>query len=327
MAPRDKGRLATDDSDLNVTKQKTFVNTTSKDRKDKKSNIFRFDVRAAAQPAGTAQNLVIVQPAGVDFHPSKLVNYVFEATQPYGPTLVASNIPRNIILGLSGGVQKLPDIVDDINPGDKKRLGFALDPTINKKDLVDPAQYNGNMIAPFSLYSSSVNTGYNKKVQNFYASGTMLTNLHEDIVHTNATRPLQGPFTERFVGGRNYRHVPLNHYDKSRTTPNFLDYRTTRPEGFRIDFGAWNFSGALGIVPPNYPFLDSLPGSAPKGFLKDLPIANRLRNVGTKRPVNIGNILITTASADVRLSGTLAHGPIGNYNKKLSSRAERRTHY
>ena len=315
MAPRDKGRLATGEADLDATRQKTFDNTTSKDRKDKKSNIFRFNVRAPASPSGPAQNLVIVQPAGTNFHPSKLVNYVFEATQPYGPTLVASNIPRNIILGFSGGVEKLPDIVDDINPGAKKRLGFALDPTINKKDLVDPAQYNGNVIAPFSLYSSSVNTGYNKKVQNFYASGTMVTNLHEDIVHTNATRPLQGPFTERFVGGRNYRHVPLNRYDESRTTPSFLDYRTTRPEGFRIDFGAWNFSGALGIVPPNYPFLDSPPGSAPKGFLKDLPIANRLRNVGTKRPVNIGNILMTTASADVRVPGTLAHGPIGNYTK------------
>jgi len=315
MAPRHKGKLATGDSALNVKKQKVFENTLARKRKETKRHIYRFDARASAPGVGTAQNLAIVQPAGTNFHPSKQVNYVFGATQPYGPTLVASNIPRNIMLAFPGGVQQLPDIKDVINPGAKTRLGFAIDPTINKRDLVPASEYNGNMIAPFSLYSSSVTTGCNKKVQELWASGTMITNLHEDLVHTNATRPLQGPFTERFVGGRAYRHMPLNHYDESRTTLNFLDHRTTRPEGFRVEFGAWHYSGALGIVPPNYPFPSSPPGSAPKGFLKDLPIANRLRNVGTKRPVNIGNILMTTASADVRVPGTLAHGPIGNYSK------------
>ena len=75
------------------------------------------------------------------------------------------------------------------------------------------------------------------------------------------------------------------------------------------------YPGALGIVPPNYPFLDSVPGSAPYGFLPELKTAHRLRDENSKRPVNIKNILMTTASAGTRLSGTILHSKIGNYSK------------
>ena len=104
----------------------------------------------------------------------------------------------------------------------------------------------------------------------------IITNLHEDIVGDNDTRPLQGPFTEKFVGGRYYRHTEIN---------DGTDTRESRAEGFRLALGLnpsssnipVGASGALGIVPPNYPFLDSPAGSAPNGFLPELKTAHRLR--------------------------------------------------
>ena len=45
------------------------------------------------------------------------------------------------------------------------------------------------------------------------------------------------------------------------------------------------------------------------------PRATMYREEVVKRPVNIRNILQTTASVDIALSGTLQHGPIGNYGR------------
>ena len=244
--------------------------------------------------------------AGITTHNNKIENFVFDATAPYGPVVPGTNIPRNIMLSFNADVEKLQNIVDDLTPGKKKRLGFGIDPTIN----IDPGKLkqDGNILAPFSLYSSSVTNGYNSEVVNFYTASILLTNLHEDIVHTNETRPLQGPFTEKFVGGRQYRHTELN--------SGSLDTRDDRAEGFRIELGLLPVSpGALGIVPPNYPGAFSPSGSAPLGFLAHLPTAQRLRDEGAKRSVNIKNILMTTASVGVRLSGTLIHNKIGNYSK------------
>ena len=125
---------------------------------------------------------------------------------------------------------------------------------------------------------------------------------------------LQGPFTEKFVGGRYYRHTEINDGN---------DTRESRAEGFRLALGLNSASsnipvgasGALGVIPPNYPFLDSPSGSAPLGWLPELPTAQRFRDETAKRPVNIKNILMTTASVGTRLSGTIVHNQIGNYQK------------
>ncbi len=157
------------------------------------------------------------------------MNFVFNATAPYGPTVPYTNIPKNIMLSFNTDLEQEKDIADDLHPGKKKRLGFGIDPTIN----ITPGQskQDGNILAPFSLYSSSVTNGYNADVVNFYTASVLLTNLHEDIVLTKETRPLQGPFTEKFVGGRQYRHTELN----NGTT---LDTREDRAEGFRVELGA-----------------------------------------------------------------------------------------
>ena len=298
LASRNKGKLATGTTALDNNKQAYFNSSVSERRARKEKNVYRFIIDRKPYIR-----------AGSTTHENKKLNFVFNATAPYGPVVTNTNIPQNIMLSFNTDIEQLQNIVDDLHPGKKKRLGFGIDPTINS----DPGKLkqDGNILAPFSLYSSSVSNGYNSAVVNFYTASVLLTNLHEDIVLTNESRPLQGPFTEKFVGGRQYRHTPLN------AGPT-LDTREDRAEGFRIELGlnvTGAYSGALGIVPPNYPFVNSPSGSAPHGFLSRLPTAQRLRDEGSKRSVNIKNILMTTASAGTRLSGTLLHSTLGNYTK------------
>ncbi len=300
-ASRLSGKLASADVNVNSDKQIYFDNTTKESRARKERNVYRFIGKRS-----------IPIRAGATTQENKKSNFVFAATAPYGPMVPGTNIPKNVMLSFRADVELLPNVVDDLHPGKKTRLGFGIDPTIN----IDPGQkrQDGNILAPFSLYSSSVVSGYNSEISNFYTASVMLTNLHEDIVYTNESRPLQGPFTEKFVGGRQYRHTDLN-------SGSTLDTRETRAEGFRILLALESGipsgipSGALGIVPPNYPFPTSLMAEVTGGFLPRLPTAQRLRDEGAKRPVNIKNILMTTASAGVRLSGTILHGRLGNYTK------------
>jgi hypothetical protein len=68
-------------------------------------------------------------------------------------------------------------------------------------------QGHGELLAPFSIYSSSVGSGYNAALSGF-SNDVHLTNLHVDSY--TGEEPMQGPFTEKYVGGRQYRHVNLN---------------------------------------------------------------------------------------------------------------------
>jgi hypothetical protein len=108
---------------------------------------------------------------------------------------------------------------------------------------VNDLQYSdakSTLLLPFQIYSSSVNTGY----QGLYASqlGLDFTGLHEDKYGLSAEIPMQGPFTEKYVGGRPHRHVKLNQGADTPLTrlegwhlQEFLDLSTTEyvvQEGF-----------------------------------------------------------------------------------------------
>ena len=77
------------------------------------------------------------------------------------------------------------------------------------------------LLVPFSVYTSSVDTGY----QSLYANQFKVdfTNLHEDKYGIDAEIPMQSPFTEQYVGGMQHRHVKLNRGS---------DSPSTRPEGW-----------------------------------------------------------------------------------------------
>ena len=255
---------------------------------------------------------------GVGLHPNKKTNFVYEATAPFGPVVAGTNIPQNIMLGFAGDVEPLIDTVDNYFPAFKQRLAFGINPTINKDNSIF---IDSNIVAPFSVYSSSVGrSGVNTLIYDNFATGATITNLHHDIVTDTPDIPLQGPFSERFVGGRQNRHVPLNTYDATdKLGPNGIDSAEDRPEAYKIllgaqaSIGASARSGALGIVDPLYPEIDSPAVNPP--YLYHRPTAHRLRSEGAKRPVNIKNILMTTGSLKQRMSGTLSHNSIGNYRK------------
>ena len=267
--------------------------------------------RGLKSPVKIRRNLDITH-GGVTKRSNYKPNFVFEATQPYGPVSASSNIPLNIMLSFDIDVEDTIDTSDVFNPSAKIKLSYGMNPSINKSGSEDLNDY-GKTYGPFSLYSSSVTTKYNSQVIENYKSGTMVTNLHHDFVFDTGI-PAQGPFTEKFVGGRYYRHTELNDGN---------DTREARAEGFRLGLGLnlasseipIGASGALGVVPPNYPFLDSPAGSAPHGWLPEVETGQRFRDETAKRPVNIKNILMTTASVGTRLSGVLVHNPIGNYQK------------
>jgi len=298
-AARNKGKLASGIAAVDGNRQVVFEHTIEDNRTRKRENVYRFKEQR--------QKIIA---AGTNYGDNKIKNYVFHATEPWGPTVPSTNVPQNVMVSFDTDIMSPQVISDDLHPGKKKRIKYAIDPTINK-DIESTAK--GAYLTPFSLYSASSATDYNSRIETGYRENINLTNLHEDIVGNNDTRPLQGPFTEKFVGGRFYRHTELN---------DGTDTRESRGEGFRLAIGLESVDdappgavGALGIVPPNYPFIDSPSGSAPHGFLPALKTAHRLRDEGVKRSVNIRNILMSTASADVRLSGTLVHNRIGNYSK------------
>ena len=169
---------------------------------------------------------------------------------------------------------------DIVLPITKERLeGAFVDTSNSPSDSLSSYDYNGGtiaMFAPFSLFSSSMSSS---RLGNFRAN-THLTNYHDDSYGKDHEVPVQGPFTNAHVGGRQYRHIGLN------TPSSPLDTTATRPE-------AWDLNISV----------ESLQITSRKNN-PALPRATMFRDETAKRPVNIKNIEWGTASAVV-----------GNYQK------------
>ena len=146
---------------------------------------------------------------------------------------------------------------------------------------------SGEQLAPFNLYSSSVDTGYNADIFNNFKAKLEITNLHHDTYGTTKGEPVQGPFTNAHVGGNQHRHIDLNRFSSAKSSTKNLDDSFSRPEAFRILVG----NDVLGVVPADYPYNFG-------GVFND-PRAKKavlLRDGTAKRPLNIQNIHYTTGS-------------------------------
>lgn len=137
--------------------------------------------------------------------------------------------------------------------------------------MAGPKQVFARGKLPFSITSSSVNTGYAESFSASFGGGYEVTNFHQDNYGTFENEPLQGPFTEEHVGGNQHRHAPLN--DGS-------DNILTRAEVFHINTDT---AGELRIY-------------GPEVFDTAAPRATMLRGNTAKAPVNIRNIQTTTGS-------------------------------
>jgi len=273
-----------------------------------------FVLRALSRPYRFGISEVKTIKGGINFEPSKKLSFVYINTLPHGPRS-AGDAPLNVLsVGLEEFAVKnkiVPggDCDDDIIPNLKNKqnadviIGRTYDASGDYQDAVE-----SSIGLPFNLYSSSVRTGYTKVVQRAFRNNTNIVNLHVDAYAPNNEVPMQGPFTEKYVGGHQSRHVDINRYDTTLltdpvvggATTNNLDDTYSRPEGWRILLGGGPAGdpGAIGIVGADYggPYPDTTKLRA-----------TRYREEYAKRPVNIRNIQQTTGS------GTPGITVIGNY--------------
>ncbi len=57
-----------------------------------------------------------------------------------------------------------------------------------------------------------------KSCQYNYKSDAIITNIHSDTTYFENDIPMQGPFTETWVGGHQSRHVEINRFDTTKVT-------------------------------------------------------------------------------------------------------------
>ena len=127
---------------------------------------------------------------------------------------------------------------------------------------------SSKFVIPFKVkFNSEVSGGYTEQLHTEYYQDTEIANYHKDLTEIDTeenvyTAILQSPFTERWVGGRSYRHINFN---------TGSDTSETRPEGFHVDLQPQKirlYSHAFRNSPPAY----------------------WTRDGRAKRPVNIANI-------------------------------------
>ena len=245
---------------------------------------------------------------GVNFHKNKKLEYLGLATEPFGslkqvvhPILgdgVAATVSVNYLLVTGSSVFDLPICNDVLIPNQKRKQTLQV---INSRENEGNDGYNlgkATLLFPFNVHSSSVTTGYASEIEastfrSELGNSVDFTNIHVDAYGPDREVPLQGPFTEKFVGGNQRRHVSVNKYDSSLSTTNNIQSQTTRPESWFIYFQTTG-DGAFGVVGPTY--------TTTGEHDKDTPRVTRMRSEYAKRPVNIRNILQSTGSG------------IGNYD-------------
>ena len=229
-----------------------------------------------------------VNPVMVNAAPGKNKKYdlwknelIFGSTEMI--TINSSSLTEDPATGCSDDRHTSPELK-------KHKYNFKINTTGQDEYL----QGFGELLAPFSIYSSSVESGYNQVLSQF-SNNVHLTNLHIDS-HTGE-EPMQGPFTEKYVGGRQYRHANLNNSQGKE-----LDFRSTgtnpRPEGYYLE-----------VLTNVLRLRHSSVNPASSGIDKDQPTAKYFREETAKRPVNIRNIRQGTGSIQggVTVIGNFEH--------------------
>jgi len=193
------------------------------------------------------------------------------------------NLFPNNMLEISN-VEAFEECTDGLDLGKKRKYKYEA-AIVNLAGAGEQNYFRakGDLFAPFSLYSASIAGGYHDEIAAQFMVGADITNFHDDTYGPAYEVPMQGPFTEKYVGGYQYRHIDLNYSG----TDHPLDTAVTRPEGRLVELS----SGEIEIL-GQWLSTD-----------RDPP-AWSLREPLAKRPVNIANILQTTGSSPTK---------IGNY--------------
>ncbi len=231
---------------------------------------------------------------GINYSQNKNLDFVNIATAPHGPMDADDviNVPANyLFVGIENTSSVIKDCNDTINPNEKVKYNFSV---VHGRDY-DPATLDYNQVIkseialPANFISGNITDGYNKELNDNLFSGIVITNLHNDSYGPAKEIPVQGPFTNAWVGGHQSRHVAIN---------TGSDSYTTRPEAWKVLFGLLTssvYQVTFGFVGSDYPY--------PEGndYEPSYPVvahkrATYYRDGTTKRPLNIANVQTTTGS-------------------------------
>jgi hypothetical protein len=201
--------------------------------------------------------------------------------------------------------QSIEAVKDNLIPPELRKIRKSFKAEI--KDIDGDNEFKGSLVTPFTMYSSSIKTGYQSLTElGILGHNIDLTNMHSDVYGDDYEVPMQGPFTEKFVGGNQHRHVDLNRSfvaGEHDPTSHPIDTNETRPERWEFE---WNSpsAGNFDIKSRHNEDINSY----------DRPSAHYYRDEVAKRPVNIKNIKMTSSKTTQIVSGTL-NASVGNYSK------------
>lgn len=123
--------------------------------------------------------------------------------------------------------------------------------------------YNDKTL-PFTIFSSSVNTGYQAELSTSFKPNISIENNHEDYNNEYLEGNIQGIYAKDLVGGYKSNHIEIS----SSYTPQ------DRPERYKLYFGTGSALGNL--------YITSVDSGSSKDFVSRFPFA--------KRPFGIQNI-------------------------------------
>jgi len=247
-------------------------------------------------PYGFDVSLGEVNVGGANYYENKVLNYakntiqwIDDVSETTGIYITSGNIERYDCDELGFEPDQAKQYSSFSNTKRKLKFGVFtakgdMSTFINPVDNYRSGK--GDRFTPFSVYSASYVNSYSSEVISSLGHNLEITNMHNDSYSTSDGVPMQGPFTEKFVGGLQVRHIDLNNAG--------TDNPTNRAE-------AWRIRTAPGVVK-----IDTQPPSHPRAAL--------YRDLIAKRPVNIQNIKQVVGSTTGYVSGTL-HSNIGNYRK------------
>jgi hypothetical protein len=299
-----KGRSATKSSINNLNNQTaSYFTTTAKVAYTGST----FALRKLSKPYKLEFHRKQVYHGGVNFTDNKSIAFTYNALYPgggYSSSADGDVIPDNVLLSLANTLVDVEDNLDFSTPPElvKNKRFFKV---WHGRDFQDGDGYTtvkSSFAYPFNFISAAVDNivdGYTQLIINNVTAGLNVVNLHNDVYGPDMEVPLQGPFTDHFVGGHQSRHIAINTGSTGGS-----DTCLTRPEAWKILLDTITGStpdvtGALGMVGADYPWYPSS-SQYPN---PNAPKAVHYRGFTAKRPVNIRNILITTQSV------------LGNYDR------------
>jgi hypothetical protein len=164
-----------------------------------------YAIRAFTRPYRYTVQKEKVIHGGTNFSENKQLDYMSPMLRKLVPP---SEIPTqtSVAFGRETFVSSSRDLcLDNPELDTKEKLAFGATGSLKIK---------GELIAPFNVLSVTSGTidSYNidtrgVKSPDFPPPNTKIVNLHHDTYGDDAEVPMQGPFTEMHVGGKQHRHI------------------------------------------------------------------------------------------------------------------------